>query len=94
MYPIIKVMHRNGAIMEEDRMRGKKGLVPETSSQAKKRSPVKAFMKRYCKGRKKTQPISIWYQNYPRKNRIVNKNYSSQSLISQRARRTGTEKWL
>lgn len=88
-------MHRNGAIMEEDRMRGKKGLVPETSSQAKKRSPVKAFMKKYCKGRKKKpQPISIWYQNYPRKNRIVNKNDSSQSLVSQRARRTGTEKWL
>lgn len=67
MYPIIKVMHRNGAIMEEDRMRGKKGLVPETSSQAKKRSPVKAFMKRYCKGRKKNTTHKYLVSELPKK---------------------------
>lgn len=42
MYPIIKVMHRNGAIMEEDRMRGKKGLARNQQT-GQEKEPNKSF---------------------------------------------------
>lgn len=62
MYLIIKVTHRNDVIMEEDRMRGKKGLGLEISRQAEREDPAKAFLERHCIGvkQKNKKPTDVF----------------------------------